>query len=99
MRNEMPPIDITNTPELAELAEEVRRTKQPRVLRLAREDVAMIVPVPSKRAKKVRTWAPTKADYEAFLASAGSWADVDTDAFLKANAESRARSTKPPVQL
>jgi hypothetical protein len=41
----------------------------------------------------------TRADYEAFLASAGGWAEVDVDTFLKENEESRRLSTRPPVEL
>ena len=37
----------------------------------------------------------SKADYEAFLASAGGWKDVDVDQFLKDNEESRRMSTRP----
>jgi hypothetical protein len=40
-----------------------------------------------------------KEDEEAFLSSAGAWADVDIDTFLKDNAESRRLSTRPPVEL
>ena len=49
------------------------------------EEGALVAVTPIARAK-------TAADYEAFLASAGSWADVDTDAFLKNVYESRGRS-------
>jgi PHD/YefM family antitoxin component YafN of YafNO toxin-antitoxin module len=41
----------------------------------------------------------SEADYEAFLASAGGWKDVDVDQFLKDNAESRRMSTRPAVEL
>jgi hypothetical protein len=40
----------------------------------------------------------TKEDWAEFRAAAGSWADVDIDAFLKDIYESR-RSSKPPVSL
>jgi PHD/YefM family antitoxin component YafN of YafNO toxin-antitoxin module len=33
----------------------------------------------------------SKADYEAFLASAGGWRDVNVEQFLKDNEESRSR--------
>ena len=46
-------------------------------------------PKPPKRTK-------TDEDYEAFLASAGGWADVDVDTFLKDNDGSRT-SSRPPV--
>jgi len=40
----------------------------------------------------------SEEDWEAFRAAAGSWADVDTDAFLKDIYESR-KSSRPPVDL
>ena len=52
---------------------------------------ALVALTPIARAK-------TAADYDAFLASAGSWADVDTDAFLKDIYESR-KSSRPPVSF
>ena len=45
MVSDYAPIDITEAPPLAELVEEVYRTKRPRVLRRANEDVAIIAPV------------------------------------------------------
>jgi hypothetical protein len=41
----------------------------------------------------------TKADDEAFLASAGGWRDVDVDAFLKENYKSRDIRTRPLIEL
>jgi hypothetical protein len=38
-------------------------------------------------------------DYEAFLSSAGGWADVDVDQFLKDNYESRRMNTRHAVEL
>lgn len=47
MATEYPSIDLGqgNTPNLAELAEEVHRTNQPRVLRRADQDIAIISPI------------------------------------------------------
>jgi hypothetical protein len=45
MAKEMTPIDITHTPELLRLAEEVATTKVFRVLRRDGEDLAVVVPV------------------------------------------------------
>lgn len=78
MAQEREIIDITHNPEMLRLAEEVRRSKTPRVLRANNEDVAVVMPVadlPKGRSKRVKS----DADYQAFLDSAGSWADVDTD--------------------
>jgi hypothetical protein len=37
--------DITDIPELSRLADEVRATRRPRILRRGNEDVAMLVPL------------------------------------------------------
>ena len=98
MVKEMTPIDVTNTPELLQLAEEVRRNGQARVLRRDREDLAVVIPVSAakRRARKTRTYS--KEDDEAFLASAGGWKDFDLEKFLRDIDESR-RISRPPVEL
>jgi hypothetical protein len=89
MAKELTPVDITNTPDLLRLAEEVRRSGKPRLLRRDDEDLAVLSPAPAKRrTQKPRTY--TKADDEAFLSSAGGWqGNVDVAQFLKNNEESR----------
>jgi hypothetical protein len=85
-------VDVTHSPEVRRLAEEVRATNTPRLLRRDGEDIAVIVPLrrrPSRRAK-------TAADYEAFCAAAGGWKNVDTDAFLRDNYASRAILHRKP---
>ncbi len=99
MTEELSPIDISDMPELLRIVEEVRRTAKPRLLRRDSEDMAILMPTkpPSKR-KPGR--AKTKPDYEAFLASAGSWkGNVDTDKLIADIYESRRRSSRPPVEL
>ncbi len=96
MASELAPIDISSMPDLARLADEVRSTKKSRVLRRNNEDVALLVP--ATPAKRRRAKAVSPADDAAFLASAGSWKDVDTDALLTDIYESR-RSSRPPVEL
>ena len=91
MAKELTPVDVTNTPDLLRLAEEVRRSGQPRLLRRDDEDLAVLSPAPTsakRRAHKAKTY--TKADDEAFLSSAGGWnGNVDVDKFLRDNDESR----------
>jgi hypothetical protein len=94
MATEFKSVDISDTPELVRLAEEVRATREPRVLRRGGEDVAVLAPIPpasGRRAGRHRT----AADYAAFRASAGSWKDVDVDRFLADNEASRNRSSRP----
>jgi hypothetical protein len=54
-----------------------------------------IKPIPRTKSSRRRV---TKADDEAFLSSAGGWADVDIDAFLRDIYASR-RSSRSPVEL
>lgn len=95
-------IDISDNPDLLRLAEEVRKSQTPRVLRRDNEDIAVVMPVassarhPSTSAVRTRT----EADREAFLAAAGGWKDlVDTEQLKRNIAESRARSSRPLIEL
>jgi hypothetical protein len=97
MAKELKAIDVTHRPELLRLAEEVRRTNEPRLLRRDGEDLAVVAPV-APTPKRRRARAKTEADHGAFLASAGSWKDVDVDRFLAENDERRRLSTRPPVE-
>jgi len=97
MAKELVPLDISNIPELIRIVEEVRDTNSPRVLKRDSEDLAVLVPVPSRRRRAGQT--PTKSDYEAFLSAAGSWKDLDVDKFLADNNASRTGSSRPPVDL
>ena|SRR3712207_6052965 len=93
------PIDISKTPDLLRLVEEVSKSGTPRVLRRADEDVAVLMPVKKAASQQRSVRKKTKADYDAFRSSAGGWKDVDTDTFLAENAKSRRLSTRPPVEL
>lgn len=52
MAREIKPIDITNTPDVLRLAEEVARSGVPRVLRKGNQDVAELRPVSPTRPKR-----------------------------------------------
>jgi hypothetical protein len=56
-------------------------------------ELVALSPLPSSLSR-----AKTEEDWKAFRAAAGSWADVDTDAFLDDIYESR-KSSRPPVEL
>jgi hypothetical protein len=51
MAGEYPSVDISHDPELLKLAEEVRTTNRPRILKRADEDIAVIAPI-RKAAKR-----------------------------------------------
>lgn len=98
MTSDYTPIDISNVPDLLKLAEDVRQTRRPRILRRADEDIAVLMPV-QKAPRKTTKHTPTKEDIAAFEAAAGGWAEVDIDRFLADNARSRQLSSRPPVEL
>jgi hypothetical protein len=97
MAREMIPVDITHSPEVLRLAEEVRSSKTPRILRRSGEAIAVVMPLSParKRTRKVKT----KEDLEAFRAAAGGWKDFDLDKFLEDLYASRRASSRPPVEL
>ena len=110
MATEFKPIDISNTPELVRLVEEVRATREPRVLRRDGEDLAVLTPISptstrrAARAKGGRVKAAVDAAAVArsragILAAAGSWKDVDIEAFKRYVRERRAISSRPAVEL
>ncbi len=80
---------------LAEVADEVERTKRPRTVGIRRGVVAVLKPATRKVARPVRR-EPTAEDVAAFEAAAGGWADVDTDRFVTDAYKSRRIATRPP---
>jgi hypothetical protein len=65
-----------------------------------KEPGEVVVVKPFKNVGKAsRRTSKTEGDYEAFRSAAGSWSDVDTDAFIKNVYESRRNSSRPPVRL
>lgn len=87
----METIDITDKPDLVDVAEEVRTTGEPLVLRRGGEDLAVIRPVTkaairppkSPAMRRLKPKRLSEADREAFLSAAGGWADVDTDKLIE----------------
>ena len=74
MSSHLTPLDISTSPELLRLVEEVATTKKPRELKRDNQTVAVLMPVaPAKKAKTV---------HEASLAAIGSWSDLDTDELI-----------------
>jgi len=70
MAAESQPFDISTVPELARLADEVRQTRRPRLLRRANVDIAVLTPLPAPRR---RTKPAAVADRVAIVArTAGS---------------------------
>jgi hypothetical protein len=102
MTREIVRVDVTNSPDLARLAEEVRATLQPRCLEKNGEALAMVTPVAIKKGagKQRGRRAPTAADREAFLSSFGAWRGLVDGEQLKRNiAVSRAIPPRPRPEL
>ncbi len=82
MARELKPIDITHTPDVLRLAEEVARSGIPRVLRSDDRDVAVISPAPSaapKRGRSKRTAREDSLREIVGLADAADFPDVPAD--------------------
>jgi hypothetical protein len=88
------PIDITNSPDLLRLAEEVQATNTARVLRRGDEPLAVVRPVGKRRVE-----ADCEGlDRQAFLSSLGSWRDLDTNALKRQIREGRG-DHRPLIEL
>ena len=89
------PIDISHFPELIRLAEEVRTTGEPRVLRHASEDLAVLMPIARRAEDAAAGEEPRSKRQKAHLMSlAGAWSDVDADRMIEELY--RARHEAPP---
>jgi hypothetical protein len=103
MATERETIDISNNPDLLRVVEEMRRRNVSAVLTNGNEDVAVVTPVanmPRRGGKRSHGRQKTEADVDAFLSAAGGWKDlVDTERLKRDIAESRARSSRSPIQL
>lgn len=62
MAKELQSVDISHLPELLRFAEEVRKSKQPRVLRRNDEQLAMIIPLEAVPPKRRRTGILSRDD-------------------------------------
>jgi hypothetical protein len=82
MHEEDEPIDVTALPELRRLAEAVRRSGKPRLLRRDGETLAMLVPLAKKAVRPLVLRKLTAKDIAAFRAAAGTWSDVTVEHFV-----------------
>jgi hypothetical protein len=94
-------IDISDDSDLLRLAEDIRRRKTTAVLRNGDDELVVMMPVTENRTHKARRSSfkqKSQADINAFLAAAGGWKDlVDAEQLKRDIAESRARSSRPPI--
>ncbi len=81
MVKELQPLDISDAPEILRLAEEVRQSNKPRVLRRDHEDIAILVPV-DHVAKNNADDSNDTQDLTARERAMNEWQDVDTDTLI-----------------
>lgn len=72
------PIDVSNSPELLRLAEEVEASHEPRLLRRGNRVLALVVPM-SEANSHLR---PTEEELPAFRSATGGQADIAMDDLL-----------------
>lgn len=101
MARELRPLDIDDMPELSRIADEVEKTGEARILRRGNQDLGVVImrsPVTRARKRRPASKRVTEEDIAAFRSSAGSWKDVDIEAFKAYIYEGR-QSSKPPLNL
>ncbi len=99
MVREATSIDISTMPDLARLADEVARTRRPRVLHRNNKAVAVLMPArrTPRRGKKGKTL--TQAQREAVLSTFGAWkGHIDAEQLKREIKEARS-DHRPPVNL
>jgi hypothetical protein len=82
MSSNLTPIDISNLPDVLRLAEEVRATRTPRVLKRDHESIAVVMPLAtalSTQGKDLWKHYGAKRVQQALRASAGALAGVDRE--------------------
>ena len=84
---------------MTDVFNKVREEHTPIVVEYATGEQVVIKPLRTALKTDRRHRKRTNADHESFLAAAGGWSDVDTDELKKRIYESRAISTRPPVDL
>ena len=91
------PIDIDDVPELVRLADQVRDSWEPCLLRREGEIVAALVP--RQVAEDLGLpWPLSAEDVAAFQSAAGGWKDVDTDKLIEDISARRGRPVRPSVE-
>jgi|SRR5579875_2027044 len=96
-KRELEHIDVAGDPELSRLADDVHRTRQPRILSASGRDLAIVLPIEDDARQDGRK--NSAEDVAAFREAAGSWATIDTDQLIEDIYESRRRSKRHPFEL
>lgn len=93
-------LDVSASPELLRVAEEVHTSGKARVLQRNGERLAVIVPLPAQPAGRHKPRQLTPQDVADFFGAAGGWADVNLEQFLADVYASREQpGDRPPVEF
>lgn len=84
--------------DLDQIIDRIVRTREVVVVETEAHDVVTIRPGLPVESEANLPPQKTEEDYQAFLAAAGSWKDVDTDRLIADIYESR-ESSRPPVEM
>ncbi len=91
-------VDLESGPDLAELAEEVNRDKRPRLIKRNGQVLVAVVAVDGWPV--LGPVSHTREQIERAIATAGAWADLDTDAMIEEIYRARHEAPpRPPVEL
>lgn len=95
MNRNLTPLDISNQPDILRLAEEVRATRTPRVLKRDNESIAVVMPLATTLPQQGEdTWKhyDAKRVQRALKESAGALAGVDKETLLNDIAADRTQN-------
>jgi antitoxin (DNA-binding transcriptional repressor) of toxin-antitoxin stability system len=84
MSRHLTSIDISKTPDVLDLVEEVEATKKPRELRRDNKPVALLTPISENKEK----WKKIKVSF-------GSWSDLDADELIATIYRWREEGSRP----
>lgn len=76
MRFEQEPFDLSTSPEVLRLAEEVQASSKPRALRRNGEVLAVLLPAPIPKPSRLQKRNLSPQDVADFRAAAGTWSDA-----------------------
>lgn len=96
MNRHIIPIDISNLPDLLRIAQEVKTTRKPRILKRDSETMAIVMPVGTAvKSKPTGIWTRyhSKSVREALKQSAGALAGVDRTQLLTDLATQRSQES------
>jgi hypothetical protein len=74
--------DLSTSPEVLRLAEEVHASGKPRTLRSNGEVLAVLLPFSGRGPRSLKKRELSAQDVDDFRAAAGSWSDIDVDQFM-----------------